>query len=114
MSENEDDAPERDGVDEEARRHAERGNEQPANGRANHPPGGGHRVVQRQSARETHGNSNENESHHLIEDHANNFRGTRADGHAHADFVGALADRQGHHPADSRGGNRQSQQREPV
>src|SRR5712692_9728308 len=45
--------------------------------------------------------ADEREAHALAEDHTDDFGGTRADGHAHADFVGALADREGHHSADA-------------
>ena len=49
--------------------------------------------------------ADEGEAHALAENHANDFGGTRADGHAHADFVGALADREGHDSTDAGGGD---------
>src|SRR5216683_2265351 len=49
--------------------------------------------------------ADEREAHALAENHAQDFRGARADGHAHADFVSTLADRERHDSANTSGGD---------
>src|SRR5712692_535725 len=53
--------------------------------------------------------ADQSQRHALPQNHAQDFSWTRADGHAHADLVPPLADRQGHHATDARGRNRPRQ-----
>ena len=71
-----------------------------------------HGMRERKGAGEAKHQAREYQSHTLTKHHEHNFSGARSDGHAYADLVGALAHRERHDAANTRGSNGQREQRE--